>query len=83
MKCKLHPKYKVIRKPTSKKEGCVCSMIWANSVAEKLLSSEDISSSSYLEVIGLLISSLPSAPSKKNVEECFDKLKEWSAPLEN
>ena len=26
--CKIHPKYKAIRKPTSKKKNCVCKLIW-------------------------------------------------------
>ena len=28
MKCKLHPKYKGKRQPTSKKPGCTCFEIW-------------------------------------------------------
>ena len=28
MKCKLHPKYKAIRKPTSKDYRCTCRRIW-------------------------------------------------------
>lgn len=30
MKCKLHPKYKGIKPPTSTKEGCICSDIYFN-----------------------------------------------------
>jgi hypothetical protein len=26
--CKLHPKYKVIRPPTSRKLGCTCWLAW-------------------------------------------------------
>lgn len=28
MICKLHPKYKAVRPPTSKKHGCVCGEVW-------------------------------------------------------
>lgn len=27
-KCKLHPTYKAIRRPTSKKKGCKCKLKW-------------------------------------------------------
>ena len=28
LKCKVHPKYKGKRKPTSKKDGCICALIY-------------------------------------------------------
>ena len=33
--CKLHPKYKCKKMPTSTKEGCICREIWFNHVQKQ------------------------------------------------
>jgi hypothetical protein len=35
-KCKLHPKYKGLKYPKSKKTGCQCQKVWFNKLATSL-----------------------------------------------
>lgn len=74
MKCKLHPTYKAIRKPTSKKEGCKCAIIWHGEQAKKIAANPERKLSDYDFVIDFIVENLPPLPKDEELERYWEQL---------